>query len=49
MIPPNFLRQEDKAVEFLSGVFQMLGPIGVLIGGFAAGSLAVTNATVTDQ
>ena len=30
-------------MEFLSGVFQMLGPIGVLIGGFAAGSLAVSN------
>ena len=43
MIPPNFLRQEDKAVEFLSGVFQMLGPIGVLIGGFAAGSPAVNQ------
>lgn len=42
MIPPNFLRQEDKAVEFLSGIFQMLGPIGVLIGGFAAGSLSVS-------
>lgn len=43
MIPPNFLRQEDKAVEFLSGIFQMLGPIGVLIGGFAAGSLSVSR------
>ena len=30
-------------MEFLSGVFQMLGPIGVLIGGFAAGSLAVSS------
>jgi hypothetical protein len=43
MIPPNFLRQEDKAVEFLSGIFQMLGPVGVLIGGFAAGSLSVSK------
>ena len=42
MIPPNFLRQEDKAVEFLSGLFQMLGPIGVLVGGFAAASLSVS-------
>ncbi|CAL5224805.1 g7550 [Coccomyxa viridis] len=42
MIPPNFLRQEDKAVEFLSGLFQMLGPIGVLVGGFAAASLSYT-------
>ena len=30
-------------MEFLSGVFQLLGPIGVLIGGFAAGSLAVSS------
>ena len=43
MIPPNFLRQEDKAVEFLSGLFQMLGPIGVLVGGFAAASLSVSG------
>ena len=43
MIPPNFLRQEDKAVEFLSGLFQMLGPIGVLVGGFAAASLSVST------
>ncbi len=43
MIPPNFLRQEDKAVEFLSGLFQMLGPAGVLVGGFAAASLSVSS------
>ena len=42
MIPPNFLGQEDKAVEFLSGLFQMLGPAGVLVGGFAAASLSVS-------
>ena len=29
-------------MEFLSGLFQMLGPIGVLVGGFAAASLSVS-------
>lgn len=41
LLPPNFLKQEDKAVEFLSGIFQFLGGAVVLIGGFAASSLAV--------
>ncbi|KAK9905694.1 hypothetical protein WJX75_004734 [Coccomyxa subellipsoidea] len=40
LLPPNFLKQEDKAVEFLSGIFQFLGGAVVLIGGFAASSLA---------
>ncbi|CAL8472115.1 g11657 [Coccomyxa elongata] len=40
LLPPNFLKQEDKAVEFLSGIFQFLGGAAVLIGGFAASSLA---------
>lgn len=42
LLPPNFLKQEDKAVEFLSGIFQFLGGAFVLVAGFAASSLAVS-------